>query len=589
MVFLMKVTSSDLGPVLGFALESSKKVLIKDIIKNENSTISLNIIGCWDQEYAIRVAKDIGISVTYNENISLLNKTIERIDASQKLYVTDFQVCPEMLSTFSKIDKFFLAHPFRWLIFVEKQDVDFFINIDILIASNVVLAINDSPNDGNDMVVFKLQQVYKIKEFSTILRVENFGNWNQTHGLTDERSNKIISSRRKNMFGEQMTLVVLTIDNHTYGYFYNKKNKEYDPTMRMLYILNNIIMDTFNCTKRFTLTQRIGYDETGIWVGTYGNLINNHADLCLTPFFVLIERLPVIDYLDTLTPFVGYFIFRAPSLSSVANIYFLPFSRMVWISFGVSAVICTVSIFILIKWEEKITTRESRSNFTDVVLLTTSAICQMGADIQTKFVSSRLLIFFLFITFVFVYTSFTASIVGLLQSSTKSIQTLNDLLNSKIELGIEDNLYTRYYIGQTNDPVRLEIYNKKIAPPGQEPRFYDRQTGVAMMRNSSFAFFGEPRPIYREIQQTFFEEEKCGLNQMEYLEIIEPYQAVQKNSPIKEMAKVAIMKLREYAITKVEIDRILTSKPICAVGNGQRFESVSLESFYVSWLNFHVE
>lgn len=38
------------------------------------------------------------------------------------------------------------------------------------------------------------------------------------------------------------------------------------------------------------------------------------------------------------------------------------------------------------------------------------------------------------------------------------------------------------------------------------------------------------------------------------------------------------MKLREYGIQKVEMNRLLKSKPICAVGNGQRFESVSLES-----------
>lgn len=39
-----------------------------------------------------------------------------------------------------------------------------------------------------------------------------------------------------------------------------------------------------------------------------------------------------------------------------------------------------------------------------------------------------------------------------------------------------------------------------------------------------------------------------------------------------------MMKLREYAITKVEMNRLLKNKPICVVGNGQRFESVNLES-----------
>lgn len=50
--------------------------------------------------------------------------------------------------------------------------------------------------------------------------------------------------------------------------------------------------------------------------------------------------------------------------------------------------------------------------------------------------------------------------------------------------------------------------------------------------------WNEKGPIYREIEETFYEEEKCGLKEMRYLEIMEPYQAVQKNSPIKEMTKV---------------------------------------------------
>lgn len=155
----------------------------------------------------------------------------------------------------------------------------------------------------------------------------------------------------------------------------------------------------------------------------------------------------MLDYIDTLTPFRGYFIFRAPSLSSVANIYFLPFSRFVWISFGIIALICTVSFFILMRMEDRILEKKEKTVFTDTILLTASAICQMGSTLEARMYSSRVLFFFLFMTFVFTYTSFTASIVGLLQTSTNSIQTLEDLYKSKLKLGVEDNLYNRYYFG----------------------------------------------------------------------------------------------------------------------------------------------
>lgn len=58
-----------------------------------------------------------------------------------------------------------------------------------------------------------------------------------------------------------------------------------------------------------------------------------------------------------------------------------------------------------------------------------------------------------------------------------------------------------------------------------------------MVRNSSFAFFAEAGPIFREIEATFYEGEKCSLNMIEYLEIIEPYQALKKDSPLKEIMK----------------------------------------------------
>lgn len=92
--------------------------------------------------------------------------------------------------------------------------------------------------------------------------------------------------------------------------------------------------------------------------------------------------------------------------------------------------------------------KDSRKNsVSDITLMTISAICQMGSELNAKLFSSRIFHLFLYITFVFVYTSYTANIVALLQTPTKSIQTLDDLYNSKLKLGVEDNLYNRYYIG----------------------------------------------------------------------------------------------------------------------------------------------
>lgn len=227
-------------------------------------------------------------------------------------------------------------------------------------------------------------------------------------------------------------------------------------------------MDLFNGTKRYIFTPTFGYDETGIWIGNSGNLINDHADIAIAPFFVTLQRLHALDYLVTILPTHGYFVFRAPQLSSVANLYTLPFSRMVWICFGILVLVCLLAIYVLMRAE-----RSSHTSLSDVMLLIVGAICQMSTDLNARFNAGRLMTvrpiiiiiilcaatsfeqifnfyslqFFFFLTFVFVYTSFTASIVGILQSSTKSIKTLTDLYQSKLQLAVEDTVYNRYYFG----------------------------------------------------------------------------------------------------------------------------------------------
>lgn len=46
---------------------------------------------------------------------------------------------------------------------------------------------------------------------------------------------------------------------------------------------------------------------------------------------------------------------------------------------------------------------------------------------------------------------------------------------------------------QSSDPVRIKIFEQKVSPPGATAGFYDRKTGVALLRNSTFAYFGEER------------------------------------------------------------------------------------------------
>lgn len=57
----------------------------------------------------------------------------------------------------------------------------------------------------------------------------------------------------------------------------------------------------------------------------------------------------------------------------------------------------------------------------------------------------RVVMLVLFLALMFLYTSYSANIVALLQSSSSHIKTLEDLLHSRIKFGVHDTVFNRYY------------------------------------------------------------------------------------------------------------------------------------------------
>lgn len=125
-----------------------------------------------------------------------------------------------------------------------------------------------------------------------------------------------------------------------------------------------------------------------------------------------------------------------------------------------------------------------------------------------NFISSQ---FFTFLAFSLLYASYTANIVSLLQSPSKSIKTIHDLYNSKFQLAMEDTPYGRGVFSKSTDPFLKKVYIEKIAPPGKRENLISAAKGVAMIRQRKLAFLAEENSIYQGIEETFLEHEKCGL------------------------------------------------------------------------------
>lgn len=166
------------------------------------------------------------------------------------------------------------------------------------------------------------------------------------------------------------------------------------------------------------------------------------------------DRIDIVDFIAATTPTYMKFIFRAPPLSYVTNVFTLPFETHVWYcSFALVAVTFIV-VYIIVRWEwsdpyfrlkVEQTAYTLRPELTEVALMEIGALTQQGSDTVPKSSAGRIATIFTFIILMFLYTSYSANIVALLQSTTDSIRTLEDLLNSRITLGVEDIVYAHYY------------------------------------------------------------------------------------------------------------------------------------------------
>lgn len=156
--------------------------------------------------------------------------------------------------------------------------------------------------------------------------------------------------------------------------------------------------------------------KTGIFSGLSGQLQKKEADiggmslllyfylslLCLnihirtilfnagTVFFITVERLSILDYLSMEIPTYSAFIFRAPPLSYVSNVYYLPFSGIVWMCSFLLVILCTFVIALTMKFQFLSDETTESMGLSDYILLAVASTCQMGSEYLTKILSTRI-------------------------------------------------------------------------------------------------------------------------------------------------------------------------------------------------------
>ncbi|XP_045448924.1 ionotropic receptor 75a-like [Melitaea cinxia] len=497
------------------------------------------------------------------------------------IFVTDLN-CPESSKLIKRANRTeIFRSPYRWLVIgnydKNKEEIlNYLTHYHILIDSHFILSIKEAD-------VFTLYLPYKQTSNSSEWKLESFGTWTARHGL-NKTSNMAVetSIRRKNLGGLLISTSIVMVGDIHIKLIAKASINQLDPLYNFL-----------NASGHFIYTDNWGYFVNGSYNGMIGDVVRGAAELTGTPLFITESRIRVLDFLSSPTKSTVKFVFRQPSLSYQNNLFILPFKPQVWLCILGLTILMTFILFVNARWENiKSDSQEVSKTFdktsltpkmSEISLMIIGAITQQGSYAELKGTLGRVVMFLMFLSFLFLYTSYSANIVALLQSSSNQIKTLADLLNSKLEMGTEDTPYNRHHFTTATEPVKKAIYEKKIAPPGTKPNFMDLEDGVKKLQKEPFAFNMFVGLGYKLVEKYFLEHEKCGLQEIEYIEENKPWYTCRKNSPFKEMYKIGLLRNHEHGMISRENRLIYTEKPVCIV-HGGTFDSVNMTDFYPALL-----
>ena len=276
-------------------------------------------------------------------------------------------------------------------------------------------------------------------------------------------------------------------------------------------------------------------------------------------FFMRLDRTAVCNFIVETFRIRAGIMFRQPPLSSVENIFTMPFQFDVWLCL-IFLIVITIGLLII---ELICSPFKHEMDYWDCAVFVWGAVCQQGFYGNITNLSARIIIFTTFVATLFLFTSFSANIVALLQSPSEAIRTLKDLSQSSLELGVQDTHYNRVFLNvsgkvwksmeifkyfynfvpfflckfqESTDPVTRFLYSKIIAPKG-ESIYMEPLEGLQKMRYERFAFQVELQTGYQIISDTFSEPEKCGLKELEPYKLPIIAMPTRKNFPYKELFK----------------------------------------------------
>lgn len=283
-------------------------------------------------------------------------------------------------------------------------------------------------------------------------------------------------------------------------------------------------------------------------------IYKKEIDISMSPFAVLTER---IDFMDPtiiswlLTPTI---IFRHPQ-SGLRNFFLQPLSTCVWaltlLVFFTSSVLATAAVRL---------ESQRKFNFARSLIIAVGVVSQQGIIENLGKSANRTIMFTLCLFSLIIFQFYSSFIVGsLLTTAPKTINTVRQLIDSKLEIGMEDHLYAIDFFKITHDKDALELYEKKIA---KQKILVNITAGLDLIQKGGFAVQVDISYADRMIKEQFSEDEICELNGIMLFKKRYLFPMTVKHSPFGEFFRLGLRRLLEKGILDYHIQK-WASKPKC--------------------------
>ncbi|CAD1476149.1 unnamed protein product [Heterotrigona itama] len=346
-----------LANALVLAYDSSFVQLIDDAVTVLFPPVRLSAYLCHlDQDETIRLSRLMsrrGLAHEVHADLQGLEARTDRdLWDHRVLYVLDLDCdyAVPLLRAANASGMF--AAPTRWLLLQRDRTIGertLLRDMAVYPDSEVTVATRWLEAEGGS-IAWQITSLYRPSPFRELL-TENRGSWTADGGVRaiDLRPT---SRRRRDLRQTPLKSCLVMTDPDTINHLTDYENKHIDPITKTNYPWVLHIASRMNATIEFRVTDSWGYrDKNGTWNGMTGMLQRREIDIGGTGTFFIPQRIGVVDYIQLYTRTTACFIFRQPLLSTVSNIFTLPFQRSVWIAIGVFLLLVLALLSVSAKWE----------------------------------------------------------------------------------------------------------------------------------------------------------------------------------------------------------------------------------------------